>query len=182
MSQRSAFSAAAIATAEVSEPPRPSVVMRPVCGIDALEAGDHGDFLALLEARDDLGAVDLEDARRGMRVRGLDRDLPALPGARLDTEALQHDREQARGDLLAGGDHRVVFARVVQRRGVGAPGHQLVGLAGHRRDDDGDLMARVDLALHMLRDVADTIDIGDGRTAEFHHEAAHDDASIPLRG
>ncbi|BBC02841.1 DNA mismatch repair protein [Bradyrhizobium elkanii USDA 61] len=151
-------------------------------GIDALEAGDHGDFLALLEAGDDLGAVDIEDARRSVRVRGLDRDLPALPGARLDADALQHDREQARGDLFAGGDHRVIFARVVHRRGVGAPGHQLIGLAGHRGDDDGDLVARVDLALHMLRDVADTIDIGDGCTAEFHHEAAHDDASIPLRG
>src|SRR5262249_42891523 len=33
MSQRSALTAAAIATAEVSEPPRPSVVMRPVCGL-----------------------------------------------------------------------------------------------------------------------------------------------------
>jgi hypothetical protein len=31
----------------------------------------------------------------------------------------------------------------------------------------------------MARDVADTIDIGDGRAAEFHHEAAHDDECIP---
>ena len=33
MSQRSAWMAAAIATAEVSEPPRPSVVIRLVCGL-----------------------------------------------------------------------------------------------------------------------------------------------------
>ena len=33
MSQRSALTAAAIATAEVSEPPRPSVVMRLVSGL-----------------------------------------------------------------------------------------------------------------------------------------------------
>jgi hypothetical protein len=31
----------------------------------------------------------------------------------------------------------------------------------------------------VTRDVADSVDIGDGRTAEFHHEAAHDDACIP---
>ena len=40
-------------------------------------------------------------------------------------------------------------------------------------------MAGIDFAFHMARDVADTVDIGDGRAAEFHHEAAHDDACIP---
>jgi hypothetical protein len=29
------------------------------------------------------------------------------------------------------------------------------------------------------RDIADSVDIGDGCAAEFHHEAAHDDACIP---
>src|ERR1700681_3292931 len=42
-----------------------------------------------------------------------------------------------------------------------------------------DVMPRVDFAFVMPRDVADSVDIGDGRTAEFHHEAAHDDACIP---
>ena len=181
MSQRSALIAAAIATAEVSEPPRPERGDAAGLRIDALEAGDDGDFLALLEALDQLGAVDVEDARRGMRVAGLDRDLPALPGARLDAHALQHDREQAGGDLFAGGDHGVIFARVMHRRGLGAPADQLVGLARHRRDHDGDLVAGVDLALDMPRDVADAVDIGDGCAAEFHHEAAHDDALIPCK-
>ena len=92
---------------------------------------------------------------------------------------LQRDREQAGGDLFAGGDHGVIFARVMHRRGFAAPCHQLVGLAGHCRDHHGDVMAGVDLALHMARDVADAVDIGDGCAAEFHHEAAHDDACIP---
>jgi hypothetical protein len=39
-------------------------------------------------------------------------------------------------------------------------------------------MAGIDLALHMARDVADTIDVGDRCAAEFHHETAHDDARI----
>ena len=55
--------------------------------VDALEAGDHRDLLALLEALDQLGAVDVEDARRAMRVGGQDRQLPALPGARVDAHA-----------------------------------------------------------------------------------------------
>jgi len=92
---------------------------------------------------------------------------------------LQHDREQARRHLFAGSDHGIVFARVVHGRGFGAPGHQLVGLAGHRRNDHGDLVPGVHLTLHMACDVADTVDIGDGCAAEFHHEAAHDDACIP---
>jgi hypothetical protein len=31
----------------------------------------------------------------------------------------------------------------------------------------------------VLRDVADAVDIGDGRTAEFHYEPAHDEWCIP---
>ena len=140
----------------------------------ALEAGDHRDLALLLEALDQLGAVDVEDARRAMRVVGPDRQLPALPGARIDAHVFQRDGQQPGGDLLAGGDDGVVFARVVQRRGLPGPGDQLVGRAGHGRDHDGDLMAGVDLALDVARDVADAVDIGDRRSAEFHHQACHD--------
>src|SRR5579872_4180160 len=131
--------------------------------IDALEAGDDGDLLALLEALDQFAPIDVENAGRGVGVAGHDRDLPALPGAGLDAHALQHDGEKSRGDLLAGGDDGIIFPRVMQRRSLGAPGHELVGFARHRRDHDGDLMAGINLALHMPRDIADTIDIGDGR-------------------
>ena len=47
MSHTSASSATAIATALVSEPPRPSVAMRLRLGLDALEAGDDGDLAAV---------------------------------------------------------------------------------------------------------------------------------------
>jgi hypothetical protein len=40
-------------------------------------------------------------------------------------------------------------------------------------------MPGIDFAFDVTRDVADSVDIGDGGTAEFHHEAAHDDACIP---
>ena len=149
--------------------------------VQALEAGDHRDLAALLEAGDQLAAVDGEDARRAVRVGGDDRKLPALPGAGVDADAFQHDREQPGGDLLAGGDHGVVFAGVVQGGGVAAPAHQLVGLAGHGGDHDGDLVAGVDLALDVLRDIADSVEIGDRGSAEFHHQAGHGDQVFWLR-
>jgi hypothetical protein len=40
-------------------------------------------------------------------------------------------------------------------------------------------MAGIDFTLHMPCDVTDTVGIGDGRAAEFHHETAHDDWCIP---
>src|ERR1041385_709683 len=150
--------------------------------IDSLEAGDDGDFLTLPEAVDQLGTVDFEDPRRGMGVAGPDRDLPALPRTRLDAEALQHDCQKTRGDLLAGCHYRVIFARVMHRRRFATPLDEFVGLAGHRRDHDGDVMAGVDLAFDMARDVADPVDIGDRGAAEFHHKAAHDAWRIPWRG
>ena len=72
-----------------------------------------------------------------------------------------------------------IFARVVHRRRLTAPFHQFIGLAGHRRHHHGDVMACIDLALDMARHIADAVDIRDGCTAEFHHEAAHDDWCIP---
>jgi hypothetical protein len=64
-------------------------------------------------------------------------------------------------------------------RRLAAPFHQFIGLAGHCRHHHGDVMASIDLPLHMLCNIADTVDIGDGCAAEFHHEAAHDDWCIP---
>jgi hypothetical protein len=149
--------------------------------IDALEAGYDGDLLALLEAVEQFSAIDVKNSRRGMGIAGLDRDLPALPGAGLNADRLQGNCKESRGDLLAGGHHRVIFAGVVHRRGFAAPVDQFIGLAGHRRDDDGDVVAGIDLALDVTGDVADAFDVGDGRAAEFHHEATHDDWFIPLR-
>ena len=114
------------------------------------------------------------DARHAVRVVGDDGDLPALPGARLHAHRLQHDGEQAGRHLLAGGDDGVVLARIVQGRGLAHPGDQLVGGAGHGRDDDGHLVAGIDLALDVARDVADALDVGDRRAAEFHDHERHD--------
>ena len=176
----------------MSEPPRPKR-RDAVAGGDALEAGDHGD-LAGQHPRLQLLDVDPGDAGGAMGCIGVQRNLPALPGARLDPHGLQHDGQQPRGDLLARGHHGVIFALVIMRRGRAAvvflplleapglldPGHELVGLAGHGRDHHGDGVAGVGLALHMRGDVADPVDVGDRRAAEFEHQQGH--GLVQMRG
>src|SRR5262249_28413980 len=61
--------------------------------VHALETGEHGDLLALLETLDEFGTIDVEDARGSMCVRGQDWQLPSLPGAGMAAKPLQTDRE-----------------------------------------------------------------------------------------
>ena len=128
---------------------------------------------------DELGRIDLGDAApRHARHRRYG-SAPASPqGARrmpisLSTIAISPavtcSPEATRRRIRA---HRAA-ARLVD------PADQLVGLAGHGRHHDRDLVAGIDLALHMARGLADTLDIGDRRAAELHHDAGHDDACIP---
>ena len=69
------------------------------------------------------------------------------------------------------GDDDVIFLGVAERGGLAAQLHQPVGLAGHRRDHDQHLVAGLGLAPHALGDVADPLDPGHRRAAEFHHDA-----------
>jgi len=150
-------------------------------GLDALEAGDHG-HLAALEPLAHLLAGDVADARDAVGLVGDDGNLPALPGAGRDAERLQDDRQQPRGHLLAGCHHRVVLARVVQRCGLAHPGDQLVGHARHGGDHHGDLVAGIDLALDVMRHVADALQVSDRGAAELHDKEGHPTRSRPNFG
>ena len=115
-----------------------------------------------------------------MCVVGLDRYLPALPRPCIDTHRLQCDGQKPGGHLLAGSDDRIIFARVIERQIAAAdlwhllrPANQLIGLAGHGRDHNGDLIAGIHLAFDVARDIADSVQIGDRSPAEFHHDARH---------
>jgi hypothetical protein len=61
----------------------------------------------------------------------------------------------------------------MQGRGLPAPLHELIGHARHGGYDDRNIVAGVDLALDMARDVADAVEVGDRRSAEFHYQASH---------
>ena len=99
----------------------------------------------------------------------------------MDAHRLQRDRQEAAADLLAGGNDRVILAGI-EERGVGAgdlrhvlhPADQFVGLSGHRRDDHRHFVAGIDLAFDVTRHIVDAVKIGDGRPAEFHHDARHE--------
>jgi 2-polyprenyl-6-hydroxyphenyl methylase/3-demethylubiquinone-9 3-methyltransferase len=81
--------------------------------VHALKAGNDCDLTVLLEALDQLGAVHLKDASRAVCVVGQDRQLPALPGARIDAHALENDREKSGSNVFAGCHNCVVFTRVM---------------------------------------------------------------------
>ena len=109
--------AAATATAEVSEPPRPSVVMRPLSLCMPWKPAMTATSLRSLKRV--ISSAPLTSRMRAVAVRvgGVDRQLPALPRAGVDAHGFERDRQQAGGDLLAGRNHGVVFARVMQHGG-----------------------------------------------------------------
>ncbi len=87
---------------------------------------------------------------------------------------LQGQRHQPSRHILARGHHRVVFAGVEEGRGLFDPADELVGLAGHGRDDDDHIIAALDLALDLQRRVLDAGEVGHRGAAEFHHQKRHD--------
>ena len=139
---------------------------------DALEPGNDR-HLTLAEPADDFGAVDLGDTGRAMGTVGLQRNLPAEPGARIDAHILQRDRQEPGRHLLPARDHGVIFACIVQGARLAAPPDEFVGLAGHGGDDDGYVVARIDLAFHMPGHVPDAVEVGDGGATEFQNETGH---------
>ncbi len=165
--------AAATATALVSDPPRPSVVMLPAL-VDALEAGDDGD----------LAAVDrLEDLRPSMvlmralvnassvRIRTWwPRSERALPPsawmAMAVSAALTCSPVAAMASISRASG---TFGDVVRER------EQAVGLAAHRADDDHDAVARALRGEGAPRDVADAVDRADRGTAELLDDEGHGD-------
>src|SRR6185503_8008931 len=141
--------------------------------VDALKSRNHRYLAALLETLDQLLAIDPDDMCRRVRTVGINWNLPALPGAGRHAHALQNDRKQPGGNLLARRDHGVVFTRVVQERRLAAPGNELIRSARHRGHDDGNVMPRLPLTFHVTGDVTDVFDIGDGCAAELHDQPGH---------
>src|SRR5262249_8050160 len=88
--------------------------------------------------------------------------------------AFKHDCKQAGGDLFSGGDNGVVLAGIVQHGRLSRPLDQLVGYTGHGGDDNSHIVAGIDLAFDVASHVADTVEIGDRWSAEFHHQPGHD--------
>ena len=78
-----------------------------------------------------------------------------------------------RGYLLAGRYDSIVLSRVVNHGGFPAPANEPVRGSGHRRNDDRHLLASPHLSFHVARYIADILDVGHRRAAEFHDQTAH---------
>ena len=75
---------------------------------------------------------------------------------------------------LLGAIVAIVFARIMQHGRLAAPFNQLVGDSRHCGNDDSHIVAGIDLALDVPRHIADAVEVGDGCSAEFHHQSSHD--------
>ncbi len=135
----------------------------------SLEAGDHRD-LARLHAGDERLGIDALDARLGMRLDRVDRQLPAEPAACLAAQRLESEREKARSHLFAAGDDDVVFGRVVERIRLAAEIDQPVSLARHGGHDHRDLVPARGLLAHDIRHAPDALGPRHRGAAEFHHD------------
>src|SRR5436190_86444 len=61
----------------------------------------------------------------------------------------------------------------MQKAHLARPADELVGRAGHRRDDDGHLVAGIDLALDAASRIHDVVEVGNRCPAEFLNDARH---------
>jgi hypothetical protein len=144
--------------------------------VDALESGDH-DHMARIKVAPHVGFVDAEDARLGEGAVGEDAHLPAGVAFRLQAQVFERHGQQRNGDLLAGGDHHVEFARVGLRLNLLGQPDQPVGLARHGGEYHHHLMAEHFEFGDPLGDCADAFDVGDRGAAVFLYDECHDGSS-----
>jgi hypothetical protein len=142
-------------------------------GADALETRDYGDLEALFELLVDRVGADFLDPRGRVGRGGFHRHLPALPAARGDIHFLKAQRHEARRHDLAARDDRIVFARVVKRRGLFDPADKLVRLAGHCADHDDHVIAVRHFARDAFGGPRDAVHCGDRGAAELHDQKRH---------
>ena len=141
-------------------------------GVDPLKAGDDDDGPGL-EVGAHVLLVDAEDARLGERVVGQDAHLPAGVALGLVAHFLERDREQSDRHLLAGGRDDVELPWIGVGRELLGERQQAVGLAGHRRHDDDELVTLAMEARHAARHVLDAIGGADGGAAVFLDDQGH---------
>ena len=99
-------------------------------GIYALETGDNH-YATFLQIGAHGGVVDVFDARFGVRAVGFYGNLPAGITLGIDADVFQRHGQQADGDLFAGGQYHIQFARIGEFLHFMRQRHQSVGFAAH---------------------------------------------------
>jgi hypothetical protein len=172
MSQ-SPFRAAAMATALVSEPPRPRVVMRwslvtpwkpAITAIwpAAKQASRLAGGMSSMRARPWASSVRIGTCQprneRAFRPM-LRRVMASRPAVTCSPDATMASYSSSDSGSPCGRAARAV-----------GPGHQLVGLARHGRDHHRDLLARRHFGRDQARHPADALQVGHRGAAELHHQ------------
>ena len=91
----------------------------------------------------------------------MDGHLPAGIALGFQSEVLERHGEQRNGDLLAGCDHHVQFARIGLGLDLLCQGDQAIGLARHGRYHHHQLVALGPIFGHPFRDVSDAFGASD---------------------
>ena len=163
-----------MATADVSEPPRPSVVMSP-CSSTPWKPATTAiwPFFSVSKIFEPFDGL---DARLRERAVGEDLHLVTEERARLAALVLDGHRGERGGDLLAGRGDDVHLARVGHADHLVREAEEAIRLAAHRADDDDDVVALLLRSDGATRDVADAVDRADGRATEFLDDESHESA------
>ena len=154
-----------MATAVVSEPPRPSVVISPF-GSMPWKPAMTGMAPSAIGLHDALG-MHLDDFRALMRAVGFDARLTASEAKGFVTASLDCHGQKRHGHLLARGQKAVHLAH--GRVGVKGPcqAHKLVGGFAHGGNDSDDVVASLLARDQALSDFLNALRRGDGRAPEF---------------
>ena len=167
--QRSAPRLAASATAVVSLPPRPRVVISVVvvgARALALEAR-HDDDLARLELGTDAARLDAGDPGAAVATVGGDAGLRTGQADGRHAETVERHRQEGRALVLPGREQDVELARVGLRGDRRRQAEQLVGGVAHRRHDDDQVAPRGALARDPPGHPLDAVGVGDGGATEL---------------
>jgi len=137
-----------------------------------LEPGHHRD-LAGGQDRPDGGRLDIRDERVPVPVGRADTGLMTGQGTRGHAQPAQHEGHQ-RGRLgLTDGQQLVQLPRRIRRADVGGQPQQIIGSAAPRGNDDDQRPSPPPFGGDSQGGVADTVERGQRRTAEFLYEYVH---------
>ncbi len=139
------------------------------CFVHALKTRHH-DHVTGIQVGAHVGFVDAEDARLGEGIVGEDAHLRAGVALGLQAQVLQRHGQQGDGDLLAGGDHHVQFARIGLSLDLLGQPDQAVGLARHGGQHHHHLMSEHFEFGDALGDGADALHAADRGAAVFLYD------------
>ena len=140
--------------------------------VDPLKAGDD-ENRAVFQIFAHAFVVDRLDPRLGKDAVGDDRDLVAHVALGLVTHGLQAHGQQGNGDLLSGCHQHVVLTLAGKLADFIGHGHQFIGFARHRRNNDYHIVAVIVGLGDATGNIANPVDGSDRCPTVLLHNEGH---------